>query len=103
MTKSIDDSSEILKKLTIMTKLLYMQTRGKTEELKSIALKTSQQKKAYSALDGNRNIKEIAMFAGYKDNRTLETTLPDWESRGLILSIGKGPNKRYVNIENLEV
>jgi len=36
---------ELLKKVTIATKLLYMQTRPRIEELKTQFLKTPQQKK----------------------------------------------------------
>jgi hypothetical protein len=98
---SSDD--EILKKVTIVAKLLYMQTRPRIEELKAQLLKTPPQKKAYAALDGERSIKDLAQIAGYADSRTLETALPEWESKGLILSIGKGTAKKYVNIENLGV
>jgi len=98
---SKDDA--LLKKVTIATKLLYMQTRPRIEELKAQFLKTPQQKKAYEALDGKRTIKEIAQIAGYADSRPLETMLPELESKGLILSMGRGPNKKYVNIENLEI
>jgi len=80
-----------------------MQTRPRIEELKIQLLKTPQQKKAYAALDGKRSIKEIAQIAGYADPRPLETMLPEWESKGLILSMEKGPSKKYVDIENLEV
>jgi hypothetical protein len=96
-------NDELLKKATIVAKLLYMQTRPRIEELKTQLLRTPQQKKAYEALDGRRSIKEIAQFAGYADSRTLETMLPGWESKGLILSTGKSTAKKYVNIENLEV
>ena len=100
MTKKND---EILEKLTLIVKLLYIQTRAQIEDLKKQLLKTSQQKKAYSALNGRRTIKEIAQIAGYSDTRTLERLLPEWGNKGLILSIGRGPNKKYLNIENLEV
>ena len=96
-------NDELLKQVTIVAKLLYMQTRPRIEELKVQLLKTPQQKKAYEALDGKRSIKEIAQFAGYADSRPLETSLPEWESKGLILSIGKSTAKKYVSIENLEV
>lgn len=96
-------ADELLKKATVMAKLLYMQMRPRIEELKKQLLKTPQQEKAYEVLDGRHSIKEIAQAAGYTDTRGLETLLPEWEKTGLILSIGKGPNKKYVNIENLEV
>jgi hypothetical protein len=91
------------KLLGLIAKLLYMQTRPRIEKLKAHLLRTPQQKKAYDALDGKRTIKEIAQLAGYSGTRVLETLLPEWESKGLILSIGKGQNKKYLNIENLEV
>jgi hypothetical protein len=96
-------NDELLKKATIVAKLLYMQMRPRIEELKIQFLKTPQQKKAYDALDGRRSIKEIAQAAGYTDTRGLETLLPEWEKKGLILSMGKGSNKKYTNIENMEV
>jgi len=99
----MNKNDELLKKATIVAKLLYMQTRPRVEELKAQLLKTPQQKKAYEALDGKRSIKEITQVAGYADSRPLETMLPEWESKGLILSIGKSTAKKYVNIENLEV
>jgi len=96
-------NDELLKKISIVAKLLYMQTRPRIEELKVQFLKTPQQKKAYEALDGKRSIKEVAQIAGYSDSRPLETMLPEWENKGLILSLGKSTAKKYVNIENLEV
>jgi hypothetical protein len=99
----MNEENELLKKISIATKLLYMQTRPQIEELKGHFLKTQQMKKAYEALDGKKSIKEIAQIAGYADSRSLETTLPEWESKGLILSIGKSTSKKYINIENLEV
>jgi len=96
-------NDELLQKISIVAKLLYMQTRPRIEELKAQFLKTPQQKKAYEALDGKRSIKEIAQIAGYSDSRPLESMLPEWENKGLILSIGKSTAKKYVNIENLEV
>lgn len=96
-------NDELLKKISIVAKLLYMQTRPRIEELKVQFLKTPQQKKAYAALDGKRSIKEVAQIAGYSDSRPLETMLPEWENKGLILSLGKSTAKKYINIENLEV
>jgi AraC-like DNA-binding protein len=94
---------KMLERLTIISKLIYMQTRPKIDDLKKELLKTAQQKKAYEALDGKLSIKEIAKLAGYTDTSTLVTVLPLWESRGLVLSIGKATNKKYLSIENLEV
>lgn len=96
-------NDDLLNKATVIAKLLYLQTKPRIEELKAQLLETPQQKKAYDTLDGKRTIKEIALVAGYSGTRSLETILPDWERKGLILGVGKGPNKKYVNIENLEV
>lgn len=73
---------ELVKRIAIIAKLLYMHTRPRIEELKAQLVKTPQQKKAYAALDGKRSIKEIAQFAGYADSRLLETMLPEWERKG---------------------
>jgi hypothetical protein len=93
----------LLKKVEIAIKLLYMQTRMNLKNLEDELLTTEQQRKAYAALDGKRKIDEIAHEAGYAQSRALETHLPLWERRGLILSFGRGVNKRYLNLDNLEV
>lgn len=94
---------ELLTKMAVITKWLYMQTRPKIEELKLQLLKTPQQRKAYEALDGEKTIKELAQASNYSSTSTLEELLPDWERKGLILSQGKGKAKKYINLENLEV
>ena len=94
--KEVND--ELLDKISIVAKLLYIQTRPKIEELKSELLKTAQQKKAYEALDGQRTMKEIAIIASYSGTRKLEEYLPEWERKGLILSRGKGSLKKYINL-----
>ena len=99
---SQNNNDELLKKADLVSKLLYIQVRPKIEELKESLLKTARQKKAYDALDGNRTIEEIAEFSTYS-KRALAGMLPEWEKKGLILSVGVGPNKKYVNIENLEI
>ena len=96
-------NEELSKRMSIIAKLLYIQTRSKIEELKAQLVKTPQQKQAYEALDGQKTIKEIAQVSSYTSTSTLEELLPEWERKGLILSIGKGRNKKYLNIENLEV
>ncbi len=96
-------NNELSRQISVMTKLLYMQTRPKIEELKSQLLKTTQQKQAYETLNGERTIKEIAQISGYTTTRTLEEILPEWERKGLIISSGKGSHKKYINIENLGV
>lgn len=80
-----------------------MQVRPQIEQLKTELLKTPKQKKAYQALDAAKAIKEVSVVAGYSNERPLETMLPEWEKRGLILSFGHASSKRYINIENLEV
>lgn len=99
----MSSEDQLANKLDVIAKLLYMQTRSRIEDLKAKLLKTELQRKAYEVLDGKKTIKEIAAAAGYKDTRALETFLPEWESKGLILSFGKRASRRYVNIENLEI
>jgi len=98
---SVDD--ELLRLMTIAIKLLRMQVMPRAEELRAQLLTTPQQKKAYDALDGSKSIEKIAGSAGYSGTRELETLLPEWESRGFVLSAGRGRGKKYINIENLEV
>ena len=92
---------DIVKKLDVIGKLLYMQTKPRIEELKAELIKTEKQVKVYDAIDSNKTIKQIATEAGYKSTRTLESLLPEWEKKGLITSFGKGPGKRYATVENL--
>lgn len=92
---------DIVKKLDVIGKLLYMQTKPRIEELKAGLIKTEKQVKVYDAIDANKTIKQIATEAGYKSTSTLESLLPEWEKKGLITSFGKGRGKRYATIENL--
>jgi copper chaperone CopZ len=92
---------EVVKKLDVISKLLYMQIKPRIEELKAELIKTEKQVKVYDAIDANRTIKEIAAEAGYKSTSSLESLLPEWEKKGLITSFGKGRGKRYATIENL--
>jgi hypothetical protein len=101
--KPVDSNQEVVNKLSIICKLLSLQLRSRIEELKKELLKTDQQMKAYNALDGEKSIKDLASIAGYSNTRALESLLPEWEKKGFIISFGKGPYKRYLNIENLEV
>lgn len=96
------ENSEIAKRLDMLIKLSRMQLMPKISELKKELLVTDSQRKAYEALDGTRTIAQIARSAGYRDESTLRVLLPEWERRGLILGVGKGPAKKYVNMENLE-
>lgn len=92
---------ELVEEVSIIIKLLYMNTMLKIDELEAKLLKTPLQRKAYASLDGKKTITKIAQIAGYSDERTLKAMLPEWERRGLILSAGKGAGKRYLNIYNL--
>lgn len=92
---------EILSRLSIMCKLLYMQVRPRTEKLIKMKL-TKKQMRAYVLCNGKNRMDEIAKKAECSQ-RLVEGLLPEWEKKGLIVSIGKGPSKRYINIENLEV
>ena len=97
-----NSNEELLKKMDLVAKLLYIQVRPQIESLKEQLLKTQKQVKAYEALNGERTIKEIAEISSYSV-RALKGILPEWEKKGLILSAGQGPNKKYLNIENLQV
>jgi hypothetical protein len=97
------DERDVERKLDVLVKLTRMQLMPKVSELKKELVTTDRQKRAYDALDGTKTITQVAGAAGYTDESTLKDLLPTWESRGLIISVGKGPAKKYVNIENLEV
>jgi len=92
---------DIVKKLDVISKLLYMQTKPRIEALKAELVKTERHVKVYDAIDANSTIKQIATKAGYRGTRALESLLPDWEKKGLITSFGKRRGKRYITIENL--
>ena len=96
-----NSEKDMVKKLDVISKLLYMQTKPRIEELKQELIKTEKQQKVYDALDGNKTIKQIANEVSYKDPRILRSVLPEWERKGLITSFGKGPKKRYATIEDL--
>jgi hypothetical protein len=95
-----DVDREIVNRLDVICKLLYIQIKPKMEELRATLIKTEKQQKLYDILDGEKTIEQIAKESGYNP-RPLEGLLPDWERKGLIMSIGKRASKRYVNIENL--
>lgn len=92
----------LIKRLDIIAKLLYMQTQPEINELKAKLVRTGIQKKIYSLLDGTKTAKEVATTAKCSEISVWKT-LPDWEAQGLIVGVGKGKAKKYVNIENLEV
>jgi DNA-binding MarR family transcriptional regulator len=95
-------NDEMLKKLAIICKLLYMQVKPKTERLKEELKLTQKQKQVYELCNGKNSLQEIAKKAKCSE-RYVKRLLPEWEKMGLIISTGKGAGKRYVNIENLEV
>ena len=99
---SQNSNDELLKKTELIVKLLYLQVRPQIESLKERFLKTQKHMKAYDALNGERTINENAKISSYSV-RALKGILPEWEKNGLILSLGIGPNKKYVNIENLKI
>ena len=94
---------ELTDQVSVIIKLLYMNTMSKISELEKGVVKTTSQKKAYEALDGKKTTAEIAQAAGYSDLSTLNKMLRKWEKQGFVLSIGKGAAKRYMNISNLDV
>jgi DNA-binding MarR family transcriptional regulator len=93
---------EIVNKLTVMCKLLYMQLRPEIEELKNELKLTQKQLRVYEQCDGENNMEDIAKKAKCS-LRYVRGLLPEWEMKGLILGFGKGRGKKYVNIENLGV
>ncbi len=95
-------NNEELNKLDLIIKLLYMQTRHSIESLEKSLIKTDKQKKLYRSLDGKRNMEQLHKFTGVSV-KTVEPLLPEWEKKGLILAFGKGKNKRYLSLENLEL
>lgn len=93
---------QILYKLDVIAKLLFMQTKNDLENLESKLIKTDKQKNLYHSLDGKRNMEQLHTLTGISV-KTMEPILPEWEKKGLILSFGKGKSKRYLNIEHLEI
>jgi hypothetical protein len=94
--------TEIGIKLDLIAKLLFMQTNQNMAVLEKELIKTDKQKKLYMFLDGKRNMSQLAKDAKISQ-RMVEDTLPLWEKRGLIIGIGKGTTKRYVNLQNMEI
>ena len=92
----------IEKKLELISKLLYMQTKSSIVSLEHSLVSTDKQKRLYSCLDGEQNMQELAKSADVSQ-RMIEDTLPEWEKKGLILGFGKGKSKRYLNLDSLSV
>lgn len=88
------------KQLDLIAKLLYMQVRFHTEKLEEQLVSTDKQKKLYSALDGSKNMEQLAKSLKVS-KRMVEDTLPLWERKGLVIGFGKGKGKRYFNLDNL--
>lgn len=95
-------TNESVMTLSVISKLLYMQIRPQIEERKRKLELTKKQIKIYTACNGVNTIEQIAKKTKCSV-RYVERLLPKWEKIGLILSMGKGASKRYLNIENLEV
>ena len=93
---------KIVDKLTIVCKLLYMQLRPRIEKLKEELELTEKQMRVYRECDGENTMEDIKKRAKCS-LRYVRKLLPEWERKGLILGFGKGANKKYINIENLEV
>jgi len=92
----------IVLKLDLIAKLLYIQTKPKISSLENSLVKTEKQKKLYDALDGKQNMNQLQEIAGISV-KTMEPLLPEWEKRGLIISFGKGRSKKYISLQNLEI
>lgn len=95
-------TDDIVLKLDLIVKLLYMQSKQGITSLEKSLVKTEKQKKLYHALDGTRNMAQLQKIAGISV-KTMEPLLPEWEKNGLIISLGKGPSKRYTSLQNLEI
>ena len=93
---------DIVPKLDLITKLLYIQTKLKIMSLEELLVKTEKQKKLYDALDGKQSMSQLQEIAGISV-KTMEPLLPEWEKKGLIMSFGKGRSKKYVSLQNLEI
>ena len=97
-----NEDDALLMKLDLITKLLYIQTKRQLKETENEFIKTDKQKMLYSALDGKQSMEDLHKITKISV-KTMEPLLPEWEKQGLILSFGKGKNKRYVNLENLVI
>jgi predicted transcriptional regulator len=95
-------NEEILLKLDLIAKLLYLQCKQNMMSLEKTLIKTDKQKKLYHALDGKRNMDQLQKLTDVSV-KTMEPLLPEWEKQGLIISSGKGKNKRYLNLINMEI
>ena len=89
-------------KLDLVVKLLFMQSRQNMLPLENTLLKTEKQKKLYHVLDGKRTMEQLHKLTGVSI-KTMEPLLPEWEKKGLILSLGQGRSKRYLSLENMEI
>ena len=94
--------NDIYLKLTLIAKLLYLQTKNQIKLIENEIIKTDKQKKLYLSLNGKRSMEELQKLTGVSV-KTMEPLLPEWEKLGLILSFGKGRSKKYVNLENLVI
>lgn len=55
-----DSEKDVVKRLDVITKLLYMQTKSKIEELKTELIRTEKQHKVYEIIDATKTIRRIA-------------------------------------------
>lgn len=91
-------NAELGKLLEVMVKLHAMGLLSSLDSKKREILTTDQMKNAYRACNGVNSISEIAEYIG---SRALEGYFPDWEQKGIIISVGYGGNKRYLALENV--
>lgn len=94
--------NDISVKLSLIAKLLYIQTKHQIKLIEKEIIKTDKQKKLYLSLDGKHNMEELQKLTGVSV-KTIEPLLPEWERQGLIISFGKGNSKRYVNLANMVI
>ena len=57
-------NDEILNKLDLIAKLLYLQSKQHIVNLESTLIKTDKQKKLYYALDGKQNMEQLQKLTG---------------------------------------
>ena len=86
----------------ILVKLLALNLLHNLESLKKELLTSDKREQLYMACDGLTSMTDLQTKAGVS-RRMAENNLPEWEKRGLIISVGYGVNKRYLALENMSI
>jgi len=93
----LETSSSIELRLERITKLLSVIACEIKKQDTESELATDLQKVVYALCDGRRSAAEIAQAA--RTNRVrVAQLLPSWEEKGILISIGEGASKRYLNL-----